>query len=58
MTIWTAGPMTSMSLVGWGVDVLGGKTMYALLAALVLAAAILVSTRKVITDLNRADFDL
>jgi MFS family permease len=57
MTIWTAGPMTSMSLVGWGVDVLGGKIMYAILTSLVLAAAIFVSTRKNLKDLNRADFD-
>ncbi len=57
MTIWTAGPMMSMSLVGWGVDALGGKPMYALLAALVLAAAIFASTRKSINELNRADFD-
>jgi len=57
MTIWTAGPMTSMSLVGWGVDAFGGKTMYAVLTALVLAAAIFASTRKNLNDLNRADFD-
>ena len=57
MTIWTAGPMTSMSLVGWGVDALGGKPMYALLAALVLLAALFASTRKVIGELNRVDFE-
>ena len=50
--------MTSMSLVGWGVDALGGKLMYGFLAALVLAAAVFVSTRKVIVELNRADFEV
>ena len=57
MTIWTAGPMMSMSLVGWGVDVFGGQIMYGVLAALVLAAALFASTRKNLAELNRADFD-
>jgi len=57
MTIWTAGPMMSMSLVGWGVDVFGGKIMYGILAALVLLAALFASTRKNLAELNRADFD-
>jgi len=57
MTIWTAGPMMSMSLVGLGVDSIGAKPMYAVLAALVLAAALFASTRKSITELNRADFE-
>ena len=57
MTIWTAGPMMSMSLVGIGVDAIGGKPMYGILAALVLAAAIFGSTRKTLAELNRADFD-
>ena len=57
MTIWTAGPMMSMSLVGWGVDVFGGQVMYGVLALLVLSAAIIASTRKSLVELNRAEFD-
>ena len=56
MTIWTAGPMISMSLVGWGVDALGVRLMYPAISLLVLALGILLVTRKSVRELNTAEF--
>jgi MFS family permease len=54
MTLWTAGPMISMTFAGMAVDAFGVRVVYPVLAALVLAAAIFVSSRKSLSDLNRA----
>lgn len=56
-TIWTGGPMISMGLVGWGVDALGVRLMYPLIAGLVLLASLILSTRKSVKDLNTADYN-
>lgn len=56
MTIWTAGPMVSMSLVGWGVDALGVRLMYPLLTLLVLGLGVVLATRPAVRDLNTAEF--
>jgi MFS family permease len=55
-TIWMGGPMISMGLVGWGVDALGVRLMYPLIAAAVLIAGLILSTRKSVKDLNTADY--
>jgi len=55
-TIWTGGPMISMGLVGWGVDALGVRVMYPLIAGAVLLASLILSTRKSVKDLNTADY--
>ena len=55
MTLWTAGPMISMTFAGMAVDALGVRIVYPALAALVVIAAIWVSTRKSLADLNRAE---
>jgi MFS family permease len=55
MTLWTAGPMISMTFAGVAVDAFGVRVMYPVFAALVLAASIIVSTRKSLADLNRAE---
>jgi MFS family permease len=55
-TIWTGGPMISMGLVGWGVDALGVRLMYPLIAGAVVVAALILSTRKSVKDLNTADY--
>jgi MFS family permease len=55
-TIWTGGPMISMSLVGWGVDALGVRLMYPIIAAAVLVAGILLSSHRSVRDLNTADY--
>ena len=55
-TIWTGGPMISMGLVGWGVDALGVRQMYPIIAAAVLVAGIILTTRKSVNDLNTADY--
>lgn len=55
MTLWTAGPMISMTLAGVAVDAFGVRVMYPVLAVLVLTASIIVSTRKSLADLNRAE---
>ncbi|MFM7029725.1 MAG: MFS transporter [Micrococcales bacterium] len=55
-TIWTGGPMITMSLVGWGVDALGVRSIYGLLAGLVTLAAVLLATRAAVKDLNTAEF--
>jgi MFS family permease len=57
MTLWTAGPMISMTLAGMAVDAWGVRVVYPVLAALVLGASIIVSTRKSLVDLNRAELD-
>jgi MFS family permease len=56
-TIWSGGPMISMSLVGWGVDALGVRVMYPLIAAAVVLASIILSTRPSVNDLNTADYN-
>jgi len=56
VTIWTAGPMISMSLVGWGVDALGVRVMYPVIAALVLILGIILATRPSVKELNTAEF--
>ena len=55
MTLWTAGPMISMTLAGVAVDAWGVRLVYPVLAALVVTASIIVSTRKSLNDLNRAE---
>lgn len=55
-TIWTGGPMITMSLVGWGVDALGVRLIYPILAALVTVLAVLLSTRNAVKDLNTAEY--
>lgn len=52
MTIWNGGPMISMVLVGIAVDGFGVPAVYLTLAIMVLAAAVFVSTRKVLAELN------
>lgn len=52
MTIWTAGPMISMTLAGMAVDAWGVAVIYPALAISVLIAAIFVSTRKTVSALN------
>lgn len=52
MTIWTAGPMLSMTIAGLAVDGWGVAVVYPWLAAAVLLAGIFVSTRKSIAELN------
>ena len=55
MTLWTAGPMISMTFAGVAVDAFGVRVMYPVFAALVLVASIIVTTRKSLADLNRAE---
>ena len=55
MTLWTAGPMISMTFAGMAVDAFGVRVVYPALAALVLIASVIVSTRKSLADLNRAE---
>ena len=55
MVLWTAGPMVSMTMVGVAVDAVGVRVVYPVLALLVIAASIVVSTRKSLNDLNRAE---
>ncbi len=55
MTLWTAGPMISMTFAGMAVDALGVHVVYPMLAALVVVAAVWVSTRKSLADLKRAE---
>jgi MFS family permease len=52
MTIWTAGPMISMTLTGLAVDAWGVRWVYPFLAGAVTLAAILISSSKTIQDLN------
>ncbi|MFM1955131.1 MAG: hypothetical protein RL118_1322 [Actinomycetota bacterium] len=55
MTLWTAGPMISMTFAGMAVDAWGVHVVYPMLAALVVVAAVWVSTRKSLADLKRAE---
>ena len=55
MTLWTAGPMISMTFAGMAVDAWGVHIVYPFLAALVVIAAVWVSTRKSLADLKRAE---
>ncbi len=55
MTLWTAGPMISMTFAGMAVDAWGVHVVYQMLAALVVVAAVWVSTRKSLADLKRAE---
>ena len=52
MTIWSGGPMISMVFVGMAVDGFGVSAVYITLAAMVTGAAIYVSTRKALAELN------
>lgn len=52
MTIWTAGPMISMPLVGLAVDTWGIQPVYVVLGALVLAAGLFISSRRQIHELD------
>lgn len=54
MTIWTAGPLITMTLAGWAVDTLGVHIVYPIIAIGVLLAGIVVSTRKALADLDSA----
>ncbi len=56
MAIWTGGPILSMGLAGIAVDALGVRIIYPLIVVLVLVAAVVVSTRKSLVDLNTADY--
>ena len=55
MTLWTAGPMISMTFAGMAVDAWGVHIVYPFLAALVVIAAVWVSTPKSLADLKRAE---
>jgi MFS family permease len=52
MTIWTAGPMLSMTIAGLAVDSWGVASVYPWIAGAVLFAGLFVSTRKSISELN------
>ena len=56
MTIWTGGPMLSMTVAGIAVDAFGVKPVYMFIALTVLAAGILISTRKAVRELDVAEF--
>ena len=55
MVLWTAGPMISMTFAGMAVDAFGVRVVYPALALLVIGASVIVSTRKSLADLNRAE---
>lgn len=55
MTIWTGGPMISMTFAGAAVDAFGVHIVYPVIAAIVMAGAIWVATRKSLVDLNTAE---
>ena len=55
MTIWTGGPMISMTFAGAAVDAFGVHIVYPVIAAIVMVGAIWVSTRKALVDLNTAE---
>ena len=57
MTIWTGGPLISMTLAGLAVDSWGVRSVYPCLAGTVLLAGVLISTRKSINDLNVTNVD-
>ena len=52
MTIWTAGPMISTMFVGWSVDTFTVPVVYPVIAVAVLLTGIIVSTRRVLADLD------
>jgi MFS family permease len=52
MTIWTAGPMISMPLVGFAVDTWGIQPVYAALCVMVLLAGLYISSRRQIHELD------
>lgn len=52
MSIWTGGPMISMTLAGLAVDAWGVPTVYPVVSGTVLLAAVLIATRKSIVQLN------
>jgi DHA3 family macrolide efflux protein-like MFS transporter len=56
MAIWTGGPILSMGLAGLAVDAFGVRIIYPVIVVLVLAAALVVATRKSLVDLNTADY--
>lgn len=55
MTIWTGGPMISMTFAGAAVDAFGVHIVYPVIAAIVMIGAIWVATRKSLVDLNTAE---
>ena len=57
MTIWTGGPMLSMTIAGVAVDAFGVKPVYLFIALSVLAAGLIISTRKAVRELDVAEFD-
>ena len=56
MVIWSGGPMLSMPLVGLTVDSVGVQISFWVIAALVLTAAILVTTSRHMKEINTAEF--
>lgn len=52
MTIWTAGPMISMTIAGLATDAWGVANVYPWVAGMVLAASVFVVTRKSVATLN------
>ena len=52
MSIWTGGPMISMTLAGLAVDAWGVRLVYPCIAVAVLLAGVVISTRKSIDELN------
>ncbi|MFM6940108.1 MAG: MFS transporter [Rhodoluna sp.] len=56
MVIWSGGPMISMPLVGLAVDSFGVQISFWVIAALVLTAAILVTSSRHMKEINTAEF--
>lgn len=54
MTIWTAGPMITSVLVGFGVDGFGVQPVYFALASIVLGLSVLISFNKTNKELDAA----
>jgi len=54
MTIWTAGPMITSVIVGFGVDAVGVQPVYFILASIVLALSVLISFNKTNRELDAA----
>jgi hypothetical protein len=55
MTIWNAAPMITMVFTGAAVDAFGVRPVYLVIAGLVLAGAVIASTRKALNDLNEVN---
>jgi predicted MFS family arabinose efflux permease len=55
MTIWNAAPMITMVFTGAAVDAFGVRPVYLVIAGLVLAGAVIASTRKALNDLNQVN---